>query len=55
MSPLKTRTIKLTEDEYENFKAIADKFHIIFQVRQVKDVYHIKAPEDVIIEWGYDE
>jgi hypothetical protein len=55
MSPVKTKTIKLTEEEIENFRAIAEKFNVKFNVKPVKDLYHVTAPEDKLIQWGYYE
>jgi len=55
MSPVKTKTIKLTEEEMENFRAIADKFNVKFDVKPVKDLYQVTAPEDKLIQWGYYE
>ena len=55
MSHVNTKTIKLTEEELQNFRAIAEKFNVNFQVRQVKDLYHVTAPMDKIVHWGYDE
>ena len=55
MSHVKTKTIKLTEEELENFRAIADKFNVKFEVKPVKDLYQVTAPEDKLIQWGYYE
>jgi len=55
MSQVKTKTIKLTEEELENFRAIAEKFNVKFQVKPFKDDYHVTAPEDKLIQWGYYE
>ena len=55
MSHVKTKTIKLTEEEIENFRAIADKFNVKFDVKPVKNNYHVTAPEDKLIQWGYYE
>lgn len=38
MSHVKTKTIKLTEEEIDNFRAIADKFNVKFHVKQVKTI-----------------
>jgi mannose/fructose/N-acetylgalactosamine-specific phosphotransferase system component IIB len=55
MSHVKTKTIKLTEEEIDNFRAIADKFNVKFEVKQVKNNYHVTASEDKLIQWGYYE
>ena len=55
MSHVKTKTIKLTEDELENFRAIAEKYRVPFEVKQVGSHYRVTAPEDKIIQWGYDD
>jgi len=55
MSQVKIKMIKLTEEEIENFRAIADKFNVKFHVKQIKDNYHVTAPEDKLIQWGYYE
>lgn len=55
MSHVKTKTIKLTEDELENFRAIAEKYRVPFEIKQVGSYYRVTAPEDKIIQWGYDE
>lgn len=55
MSHVGTKTIKLTLDEFENFRAIATKFNVDFKMKQVKDLYYVTAPVDKIIHWGYDE
>jgi len=55
MSHVKTKTIKLTEDELDNFRAIAEKYNVAFEVKQVKNLYHVTAPADKIYQWGYDD
>jgi mannose/fructose/N-acetylgalactosamine-specific phosphotransferase system component IIB len=55
MSQVKTKTIKLTEEELENFRAIAEKFNVKFDLKPVKNNYHVTAPEDKLIQWGYYE
>jgi mannose/fructose/N-acetylgalactosamine-specific phosphotransferase system component IIB len=55
MSQEKTKTIKLTEEELDNFRAIAEKYRVPFEVKQVGNYYRVTAPEDKIIQWGYDE
>ena len=55
MSHVKTKTIKLTEDELENFRAVAEKFNVKFEIKQVGNHYRVTAPEDKIYQWGYDE
>ena len=55
MSHVKTKTIKLTEDELENFRAVAEKFNVKFEIKQVGNHYRVTDPEDKIIQWGYDE
>lgn len=55
MSHASTKTIKLTEDELENFRAVAEKFNVKFEIKQVGEYYRVTAPEDKIVQWGYDE
>ena len=55
MSHVKTKTIKLTEDELENFRAVAERFNVKFEIKQVGNQYRVTAPEDKIVEWGYDD
>jgi mannose/fructose/N-acetylgalactosamine-specific phosphotransferase system component IIB len=55
MSHVKTKTIKLTEEELDNFRAIAEKFNVKFDLKPIKNDYHVTAPEDKLIQWGYYE
>jgi hypothetical protein len=49
-------TIKLSLDEYENFRAIAERYNVKFDVKVLRDgMYAIKAPRDKLLEWGYGE
>lgn len=50
-----TGTIKLTLDEFENFRAIANKFNVDFKMKQVNELYYVTAPMEYIVRWGYDE
>jgi len=38
-----------------NFRAIAEKYNVPFEVKQVGNYYRVTAPEDKIYQWGYDE
>ena len=47
-------TITLTLEEYENFRCVAEKFNVKFDVKPIRDnLYMVKAPEDKLLEWGY--
>lgn len=48
-------TITLTLPEYENFKSIAQKFNVKFDVKRIEDKYVVKAPEEKLHQWGYLE
>lgn len=51
----KTKIIKLTLEEYENFRAVAERFNVKFNVNRKFDTYDVEAPEDELIRWGYLE
>lgn len=55
MSQEKTKIIKLTVDEVENFRNIAEKFNVKFEIKEVNNFYYVTAPIDYVIAWGYDE
>jgi hypothetical protein len=55
MNQEETGTIKLTFDEFENFRAIAYKFNVNFEMKQINESYYVTAPMEYIIRWGYDD
>jgi len=47
-------SIELSLEEYENFKSIADKFNVYYEVNHKRDdLYTVQAPLSKFIEWGY--
>lgn len=52
---METMTIALTLSEYENFRAVAERFGVKFEINHKNDTYLVTAPKDKIIEWGYLE
>lgn len=47
-------SIELSLEEYENFKSVADKFNIPYDVNHKRDdLYTVEAPLSKFIEWGY--
>jgi hypothetical protein len=49
-------TIKLDAEEYENFRTVAEKYNVKFDVRLTRDnMYSVTAPRDKLFEWGYLE
>lgn len=48
-------TITLTLPEYENFRAVAERFNVKFDVKRTNDLYVVKAPEEKLVQWGYLE
>jgi hypothetical protein len=47
-------TIKLNLSEYENFRAVAERFNVKFDVKALRDeTYLITAPRDKLLQWGY--
>ena len=48
-------TITLTLSEYENFRSVAERFNVKFDVKHTKDgKCQVKAPTEKLIEWGYE-
>lgn len=45
--------INLNLSEFENFRAIAERFNVEFDVNYRNDVYIVTAPKDKLIQWGY--
>jgi hypothetical protein len=52
---METMTITLTLHEYENFRAIAERFNVKFDVKHTKELYVVKAPREKLLQWGYLE
>jgi len=50
-----TAKINLNLAEFENFRAIAERFNVEFDVNHRNDVYIVTAPRDKLLEWGYLE
>lgn len=48
-------TITLNLSEYENFRSVAERFNVKFDVKHVKETYVVKAPEEKLQQWGYLE
>lgn len=47
-------TIKLNLTEYENFRAVAERYNVKYDVRALRDdMYAITAPRDKLLQWGY--
>lgn len=49
------KTVSLTLEEFETFKAIAEKFNVKFDVMHMNNKFMVTAPLEYIIRWGYDE
>lgn len=47
--------IMLTNDEYENFRAVAEKYNVDFNVKTLKNMQEVEAPRDKLLQWGYLE
>lgn len=48
--------IKLNLIEYENFRSVAERFNVKFDVKVLPDqMYGIIAPRDKLMQWGYIE
>lgn len=45
----------LTNDEYENFRAVAEKYNVDFNVKTLKNMQEVEAPRDKLLQWGYLE
>jgi hypothetical protein len=52
---MKTTTIVLTLPEYENFRSVAERFNVKFDVKRNNETYMVKAPEEKLQQWGYLE
>lgn len=48
-------SISLNLEEFENFKQLALKFNVKFDVIHRKDSFIVKAPFEYISKWGYLE
>ena len=46
----------LSLPEYENFRNVAERYNVKFDVKVLKnDMYEIEAPIDKLLQWGYLE
>jgi hypothetical protein len=46
----------LSLPEYENFRSIAERYNVKFDVKPLKnDMYEIEAPIEKLLQWGYLE
>ena len=52
---MKTTTIVLTLSEYENFRTVAERYNVKFDVKRTNEEYVVKAPEEKLQQWGYLE
>jgi len=55
---MKTKMTKmvLSLPEYENFRSIAERYNVKFDVKPLKnDMYEIEAPIEKLLQWGYLE
>lgn len=50
-----TIIITLTLSEYENFRAVAERYNVKFDVKRTNEEYVVKAPEEKLQQWGYLE
>lgn len=50
-----TTTITLTLSEYENFRSVAERYNVKFDVKRTNEEYVVKAPEEKLVQWGYLE
>ncbi len=48
-------TIALTLPEYENFRNVAERYNVKFDVKRTEDTYVVKAPHEKLVQWGYLE
>ncbi len=49
------KTIVLTLSEYENFRTVAERYNVKFDVKRTNEEYVVKAPEEKLAQWGYLE
>jgi hypothetical protein len=47
--------VMLTFDEYENFKSVAEKFNIKYDVNLKVDMVEVEASKEILFDWGYLE
>lgn len=47
--------VMLTFDEYENFKSVAQKFNIKYDVNLKADMVEVEASKEILFDWGYLE
>jgi hypothetical protein len=47
--------VMLTFDEYENFKSVAEKFNIKYDVNLKADMVEVEASKEILFDWGYLE
>jgi hypothetical protein len=55
---MKTKMTKmvLSLPEYENFRSVAERYNVKFDVKPLKnDMYEIEAPTEKLLQWGYLE
>jgi hypothetical protein len=55
---MKTKMTKmvLSLPEYENFRSIAERYNVKYDVKALKnDMYEIEAPTEKLLQWGYLE
>lgn len=48
-------TVTMTLSEYENFRAVAERYNVKFDVKRTNEEYVVKAPEEKLQQWGYLE
>ena len=49
------KTIVLTLSEYENFRSVAERYNVKFDVKHEENKYIVIAPEEKLAQWGYLE
>lgn len=48
-----TAKVKLTIEEFQNFRAIAEEFNVDYQYTNRGDQIIVTAPKDKLDQWGY--